>query len=695
MAQKVGGLFVSMAASSARFAKDMVKARVAAQKSSGGISKGFKGAQRSGAQLTQSMGKLKGGIIAAAGPAAMLLLIKRSIDVADKTAKVADKIGLSTDALQEYRFAASLAGVEQSALDMGLQRFVRRAGEAAQGVGELRQTLDQYGIDVRDANGQTRDSVDVLDDLADVIMNAESEQEQLRIAFKAFDSEGAALVNMLKKGSAGLDEYKTKAHSLGIVIEEDLLRNAEAAKDQFTIMSRVISSQLTTAVLTLAPQITSLTESITAGLPALFAYVQKFLEWSGIISKSPVDEVTGQIDILNGQISDFTADIGRLQNATFFKATRIEAVVMKMEDLLIKRAELQKQLEGLEAEEKKAHEAQMAQIQEQVDAELKKNETAAEFAKSQAKKKQDLKTFNELFKALTTEEFQLQRDELAKNLEEWAAAGASKTELDRVEAEKRKEIARQEFQSKAENVKKFADLAMDIGNLWLANEKKNIDKDAAIQETAADRDYARLKAQITRENTVEGELTEAGLAKMGQLEQTHAARLQNIKSTAARKEKAAAKALKPIKMAQAASNTAVEASKVLSNPVALAFVLAAGAVQLATIAAQPYGKGGVVSSPTFFSTPSGPGVAGEVPGESEAILPLARGPGGDLGVNASGLGGDTFILEQHIHFDGITPEQDTQDRVIPQIEDAARRGVTKIISTDRLKTTGSGLLGLK
>ena len=186
------------------------------------------------------------------------MLVKNSIEATQNIGKVADKIGISTDALQEYRQAASFAGVEQRALDMGLQRFTRRVAEAAQGSGELNGTLKQYGIEVRNADGSTRDTLDVLDDLADSIGGAESQAEQLRIAFKAFDSEGAALVNIFKQGSDGANELRQRTRDLGIVIEEDLIRNAEAAQDSLDALTSVVKAQLTRAILVLAPEIVSM-----------------------------------------------------------------------------------------------------------------------------------------------------------------------------------------------------------------------------------------------------------------------------------------------------------------------------------------------------------------------------------------------------------------------------------------------------
>ena len=54
-----------------------------------------------------------------------------------------------------------------------------------------------------------------------------------------------------------------------------------------------------------------------------------------------------------------------------------------------------------------------------------------------------------------------------------------------------------------------------------------------------------------------------------------------------------------------------------------------------TLNPMPFAKGGVIASPSYFSLGAGKtGVAGEA--GPEAVLPLARGPDGRLGVAASG-----------------------------------------------------------
>jgi hypothetical protein len=68
-------------------------------------------------------------------------LVDRSISAANAIGKTADTIGVGVEALQELRFAAKASGVEQQTLDMALQRFTRRAAEAAEGTGEAKDAL--------------------------------------------------------------------------------------------------------------------------------------------------------------------------------------------------------------------------------------------------------------------------------------------------------------------------------------------------------------------------------------------------------------------------------------------------------------------------------------------------------------------------------------------------------------------------
>lgn len=73
----------------------------------------------------------------------------------------------------------------------------------------------------------------------------------------------------------------------------------------------------------------------------------------------------------------------------------------------------------------------------------------------------------------------------------------------------------------------------------------------------------------------------------------------------------------------------------------------------------PFARGGIVNRPTLFPMATGAGLMGEA--GPEAILPLARGAGGRLGVRASGAGGGmTVVLNDYRSPDDPRPE--TQQR---------------------------------
>lgn len=76
----------------------------------------------------------------------------------------------------------------------------------------------------------------------------------------------------------------------------------------------------------------------------------------------------------------------------------------------------------------------------------------------------------------------------------------------------------------------------------------------------------------------------------------------------------------------------------------------------------PFAKGGVVGRPTSFPMPNGMGIMGEK--GPEAIMPLQRGPGGKLGVAATGGGGPVVNITNY--YDGVND----RTRAIIQQENA-------------------------
>ena len=85
----------------------------------------------------------------------------------------------------------------------------------------------------------------------------------------------------------------------------------------------------------------------------------------------------------------------------------------------------------------------------------------------------------------------------------------------------------------------------------------------------------------------------------------------------------------------------------------------------------PFAKGGVVSSPTGFAMRGGQGLMGEA--GPEAIMPLARGADGRLGVQAGGAGRAVTVV-MNISTPDVQGFQRSQGQIAAQAQRALSRG---------------------
>jgi phage-related minor tail protein len=86
----------------------------------------------------------------------------------------------------------------------------------------------------------------------------------------------------------------------------------------------------------------------------------------------------------------------------------------------------------------------------------------------------------------------------------------------------------------------------------------------------------------------------------------------------------------------------------------------------------PFAKGGVIASPIAFPLGNRTGIAGER--GAEAIMPLARGPDGRLGVVAQGAGGGGGVS---VTFNVTSPDADSFRRSETQIAAMLARTVAR------------------
>ena len=80
------------------------------------------------------------------GAAAFAKTAQSVIDFAAKIGDLSTRLGVSSDFLQKFQFAAEQSGVKADAASIALQRFARRTADAREKGGELKTELDKLGI---------------------------------------------------------------------------------------------------------------------------------------------------------------------------------------------------------------------------------------------------------------------------------------------------------------------------------------------------------------------------------------------------------------------------------------------------------------------------------------------------------------------------------------------------------------------
>lgn len=220
-----------------------------------GLNKGFKSARRSIGGFAKSF--LGFGL----GFTAITLGIRAAISRIDELAKTSRKLGVATKELSGLRFAAQLAGVEVRTFDMGLQRFVRRLSEAAINTGEAQGAFRELGLDAKRLNKLT--PTDALLETADALRAVKNQSDRVRLAFKLFDSEGVALINMLSRGSGALREALKEAEELGITLDEFQTGQVEAASDAMLRVNSSFQGLANIATVKLAPSLVLVADGFT------------------------------------------------------------------------------------------------------------------------------------------------------------------------------------------------------------------------------------------------------------------------------------------------------------------------------------------------------------------------------------------------------------------------------------------------
>ncbi|PLW76801.1 phage tail tape measure protein [Cohaesibacter celericrescens] len=169
-------------------------------------------------------------------------------DIASMSAE-AKRAGLSFEAFQELQFAAQKSGVSVDALTDGIKELQLRADEfIVTGKGSAAEAFARLGFDAE----TLKEALKKPDQLFQTIIGRLGELDkaaQIRVADEIFGGTGGEqFVQMISMGEKGLEDARKEARKLGLVLEEDVAKQAAQINREFNTLSTVVGVKLKGAI---------------------------------------------------------------------------------------------------------------------------------------------------------------------------------------------------------------------------------------------------------------------------------------------------------------------------------------------------------------------------------------------------------------------------------------------------------------
>lgn len=161
--------------------------------------------------------------------------IEGAVKRASAMVDLAERIGVTTDRLQELEYQAKQTGSSQEALDGMLEVFSRNLGLAAAGSGNLLKILQANGIALKDNQGNMRPFLALLANYADLIHNASDEQARAVLSLEGFGRGAAEVSSVFGSGSQGIAKFADEAQRLSQVTSREALEELKSYERELVI----------------------------------------------------------------------------------------------------------------------------------------------------------------------------------------------------------------------------------------------------------------------------------------------------------------------------------------------------------------------------------------------------------------------------------------------------------------------------
>lgn len=200
-------------------------------------------------------------------------VVDKSAEWADTMDRLGDVTGMETDQLAAWSYVTQKAGVNQQTFARGLVILEKGLVKADGSLDTMGKTLQEYGVNVLNANGSVKDQSQLMGEIADKYASFSTQQERVNFLTAVFGRSGADLVDVFDTlaQEGGIDAVTQKVQALGLVMDPGMFENINRALNETGLTFTGLANTL-----------------VNPALPAIQGIIDKFntfLQSDWIVSK--------------------------------------------------------------------------------------------------------------------------------------------------------------------------------------------------------------------------------------------------------------------------------------------------------------------------------------------------------------------------------------------------------------------------
>lgn len=172
----------------------------------------------------------------AAAVGSMVAFANSQTEVLDNIDKMSQRLGMSTEAYQEWDYILGQSGVDIDSMMVGMKTMTNVMGDVIASGTTAGTAFEQLGLSYEDLAGKTQEEIFAMS--VEALQGVEDQTVKAALAQDLFGKSGMNMIPLLNQTAESTEELRTQAHELGLVYDEETIQQGVELHDTMDTLKR-------------------------------------------------------------------------------------------------------------------------------------------------------------------------------------------------------------------------------------------------------------------------------------------------------------------------------------------------------------------------------------------------------------------------------------------------------------------------